>query len=334
MVNAQRPLILQTENSSYLAKEVFDQLGGEADIADIKIERFANGEWYVEVPHIRGRRIYVFHSPVVTGSYSPDTFCVQAHLIDDAIRRTIQDGFITYVTPHLPYQRKDRQGQEEPRTPISSRRMMMSFFDPYYPLPTSMITFDMHNDAIAGQVPYHIDHLYASPVLLARFREREDIVFVSPDVGAAKRTRAVAKKHAPGTEIIIVDKRRPQRGAAEVVNLVGPSPAPEKTYVMYDDLCDRGGTIIGGSSALRKEGAVDIFAAFTHPVFSPDTDGVAAESKLRTLGTKVVTTNSIWRGEEYARENAGWLEIVSLGPLIADAISHIERGESVSDMFR
>ncbi len=329
MGNGLKPLLLATPDSEHLASEVQQLLGGRADYGSIRVEPFACGEWDVEVPHVRGRHVYVFHTPVIRGEYNPDGFYAQAALIDDAIRRSIQPGgSIIYVTPHLPYQRQERQ--DKPRKPISSRRMMNNFHDRDNPVSTNMVTFDMHSDAIMGQVPYPIEHLHASPLLLERFRGK-DVVFVAPDAGAAKATRKVAQLHASGTEIVLIDKRRPKANEAAVMNVVGAELVQGRVCIMFDDMCDTGGTLAGGAEALRRHGATDVYACFTHAVLSPS-KGSSAEDKLRKAGIKAVTTNSIWRGEKHAEENRDWLDVVSLGPTIAKAIPIIEEGGSLSEI--
>src|SRR3989344_6839289 len=319
-----RPLLLHTEDSAYLAQEVHDLLGAKkhADIDHFEDIYFPSGEYKPEAPHVRGRHVYIFHSPVIKGGnfpgYNPDSFYVHAAFLDDAVRRSILPGdcFIGHVAPHMPYQRQERQAQ--PRTPISTRRLMQLFYMPPH-VGTLLITFDMHADAIAGQADFQIDQLYASSLLLGDLKNRNDVVLVAPDVGAAKRVRHVSKKLFGHKKIVIIDKDRPADSEVEVAHVVGPELVKGNVAYMFDDMIDTGGTIVEGANALREAGATDVYAACTHPIFSVK-DGLEAEERLRKAKIKTVVTNTIYRDDGYLQRNKDWLTVVSVADKIARAI--------------
>jgi ribose-phosphate pyrophosphokinase len=151
----------------------------------------------------------------------------------------------------------------------------------------------------------------------------ENLVVVSPDVGGLVRARAIASKI--GSDLAIVDKRRPQAGVSEVMNIIGEVEG--KNCIIVDDMVDSGGTLCNAAEALIKKGAISVSAYITHGVLSGKAGEKIANSKLKNL----VITNSIEPSEiTKATKN---IKIINIADLIGEAIRNISLEKSVSTLF-
>ncbi len=169
-----------------------------------------------------------------------------------------------------------------------------------------------------------MDHLYASPALLPYLRKLdiEDLVVVGPDVGSIKLARAYAKRLG-NIEFAIVDKRRIDGGRVEVQNVIGN--VEHKNVILVDDMISTGGSISEAAQILSDKGARKIYISTTHPVLC----GPALERLDKAPVEQVVVTNTIpLNGKESSK-----IHVVSVAPLLAKAIDHIHRNESVSGLF-
>ena len=220
--------------------------------------------------------------------------------------------------PYYGYARKDRK--DEGRVPISAKvvanTLVVSGAD-------RLVTVDMHAAQIQGFYDIPVDHLYARPALLDAVEklEMEDPVVVTPDVGGSKMARAWAKKL--GTELAVVDKRRVSGSETVVENVIGDVNG--RNVLIIDDMISTGGSISEAARILRDSGAKQIVIAVTHPVFC----GPAVERLDNAPIDKILVTDTIPRGDVSPKN----LEVVSLAQLLAKAILHIHRAESVSSLF-
>jgi ribose-phosphate pyrophosphokinase len=149
---------------------------------------------------------------------------------------------------------------------------------------------------------------------------KDDLVIVSPDAGGAERSRAYAKK--VGVPMAMVDKRRPAPNISEVMNIVGD--VDKKTAVIVDDMIDTGGTLVKAAEALSKSGAKAVYACATHGVLS----GSAVEKIEGSVLKEVIITNSIaWNGQSKK------IKVLSVAPILGEAIKRIHQGDSVSSLF-
>jgi ribose-phosphate pyrophosphokinase len=224
---------------------------------------------------------------------------VDHHLMEllimmDALRRA-SAARITAVIPYYGYSRQDRKVQ--PRVPISQ---IQGFFN----------------------IP--VDHLFALPVLLQHFQEMDwnDGVVVAPDAGGVERARAFAKRL--DTSLAFIDKRREGPNDAKVMHIVGD--VKDRNVIIVDDMVDTAGTIVQAVTALREQGAQRIYASCTHPVLS----GQAIERIESSTLEEVVVTNTIPLDE---RRSSKKLTILSVAPLLGEAIDRIHRETSVSSLF-
>ena len=311
-MNRQLKLLTGTSNRS-LAEEVASYLG--VPISDMLVTRFSDGEVRVQINEsIRGADVYVFQSL----SHPSNQHIMELLLIVDALRRS-SAGRITAVIPYFAYARQDRQ--DKPRTPISSRVLA----DIISVVGTErVVTVDLHSPQIQGFFSIPVDHLSAMPVLYDYLRKNvilEDPVVVSPDAGGVERARQLANKLGCG--IAIIYKRRPEPNRAKILDVVGTIEG--KDAIIMDDLIDTAGTMVSASEMLMSRGARKVIACATHGVLS----GPAIERLTNSPIEQVILTNTI----PLEDKSFGKLRVVSIAPLIAEAIKRIHEEESVSSLF-
>lgn len=296
-----------------LAQEIAEYLGMPLGVAEVS--QFSDGEVYVQInENVRGADVFVIQptSPPV------DHHLMELLIMIDALRRASAHR-ITAVIPYFGYARQDRKVQ--PRVPISSKLVadLIAVSGA-----NRVLTMDLHAGQIQGFFNIPVDHLYAAPVVLRYFQEREwdEGVVVAPDAGGVERARAFAKRL--GTSLAFIDKRREGPNDAKVMRIVGEVKG--RDVIIVDDIIDTAGTITQGVTALREEGARRIYASCTHPVLS----GPAIERIESSDLEEVVVTNTIPLDE---RRSSKKLTLLSVAPLLGEAIDRIHRETSVSSLF-
>jgi len=309
-----RPLKLLTGTSNReLAEEVARYLG--VSISDMLVTQFSDGEVRVRINEsIRGADVYVFQSL----SYPANQHIMELLLIVDALKRS-SAGRITTVIPYFAYARQDRQ--DKPRTPISARLLA----DLVTVAGTQrVVTMDLHSPQIQGFFDIPVDHLSAMPVIYDYMKRNlilENPVVVSPDAGGVERARQLANRLGCG--IAIIYKRRPEPNKAEVLDVVGDIEGKEA--IIVDDLIDTAGTMVAAANMLINRGARRVLACATHGVFS----GPAVERLTNSPIEQVIITNTIPMGDKMFAK----LRVVSVAPLLGEAIKRIHEEESVSSLF-
>jgi len=227
---------------------------------------------------------------------------------------------VTAVIPYFGYQRQDRKDQ--PRVPISAKLVA----DLVSTAGTDrVLCIDLHAGQLQGFFNIPVDNLFATPVLLDAIRARYQgpLTIVSPDAGGVERSRAYAKRL--GAQLAMVDKRREGPNVSEVMNIVGDVSG--RTCVIVDDIVDTAGTLTQAANALRREGAVRVTGAVTHPVLSGPAIKRIEESALEEL----VVTDTIQLRDDALECRR--LHPVSIAPLLGEAIRRINNEESVSSLF-
>jgi ribose-phosphate pyrophosphokinase len=308
-------LKLFTGNSNPdLATQVAAYLGRELGRAEVGT--FSDGEVHVEIcENVRGTDCFVLQST----SAPANTHLMELLIMIDALRRSSARR-ITAVIPYYGYARQDRK--VAPRVPISAKLVA----DLVSTAGTDrVLCIDLHAGQLQGFFNIPVDNLFATPVLLDAIRSRYQgpLTIVSPDAGGVERSRAYAKRL--GAQLAMVDKRREGPNVSEVMNIVGDVQG--RTCVIVDDIVDTAGTLTQAAHALRREGAVRVTAAVTHPVLSGPAIKRIEESALEEL----VVTDTIQLRDD-ARE-CRKLRPVSIAPLLGEAIRRINNEESVSSLF-
>lgn len=317
MVESFSDIVLISGNSNKaLSQEIADNLAIPLCSADIG--RFSDGEISVSIGEtIRGCDVYVIQSTCCPVNDS----LMELLIIIDALKRA-SAGRINAVIPYYGYGRQDRKAKA--RTPITARLVADM-------LETAgadrVVSLDLHADQIQGFFNVPFDRLLARPIIADYLLEQnvgimDNLVVVSPDVGSVKRSRKLAE--TLNVPLAIIDKRRPKDNVSEVMNVIGEVKG--KKVVMYDDMIDTGGTIVGAAKALEQLGAKRIIAAATHPVLS----GPAIERIENSPIARMIVTNTIPLPAEKRIEK---MHTLSVAPLIAKAIKRIHEGKSISSIF-
>jgi ribose-phosphate pyrophosphokinase len=305
-------LLLAGTANRPLAEEMALQLG--QPLCAVTIRRFADGEIFVKIDeNVRGRDVFI-----IQPTNPPAENYVELLLLIDAARRA-SAARVTAVLPYFGYARQDRKDQ--PRVAISAKLMANLVT---HAGTDRVLGMDFHSHQVQGFFDIPVDHLYAAPVFVNHFRQKElhDPVVVAPDVGSAKMARGFAKRL--NASLAIIDKRRPSANVAEVVNVVGE--VADKDCLIPDDMIDTAGTITEASRALKKLGARRVFAFATHALLS----GPAVERLRESPIDEVTVTNTIRLPEERKFEK---LKILSIAGLMAKAIGYEHSNQSVSSLF-
>jgi ribose-phosphate pyrophosphokinase len=286
-------------------------------LAKAVVRRFADMEIFVEIlENVRGEDVFVVQST----SFPANDHLMELLIMIDALRRASARR-ITAVMPYYGYARQDRK--PGPRTPISAKLVANLITRAGA---DRVLTLDLHAGQIQGFFDIPTDNLYAAPVMVRDIKERYDLkntMVVSPDVGGVVRARAVAKRI--DALLAIVDKRRERPGESEVMNIIGDVRG--KSCILVDDIVDSGGTLCNAADALMDQGATDVAAYITHGVLSGGAVARISSSRLKEL----VITDSIQPTE--AIRAARNIRVVSIAPLIGEAIGRTSKEESVSSLF-
>lgn len=309
------PLKLFTGNAHpALAKEIAGVL--KTPVGQASVGRFPDGEVEVKITeNVRGADCFIIQPT----SYPANDNLMELLLMVDALRRA-SAWRITAVMPYFGYGRQDRKA--EPRVPISAKLVSniirAAGID-------RVLTMDLHAGQIQGFFDIPVDHLYANPVLVGYFKKKkipsEQLVVVSPDAGGVERARAFAKRLESG--LAIIDKRRISPREANVMHVVGDVKG--KVALIIDDLVDTGGTLVKAAQALSDSGATRVLAAAAHGVLA----GPAIERLNASPVEELVITNSIPLNHKDARK----IQVLSVAPLLAEAIQRIHVERSISEMF-
>lgn len=285
-------------------------------LLDTMVSTFGDGEIMVQInENIRGADVFVIQptcNPV-------NNNLMELLLIIDALKRASARR-ITAVIPYYGYARQDRKVQ--PRVPISSKLVadLLTAAGTH-----RVLTIDLHAGQIQGFFNIPVDHLYAAPVLLDYFKKKCDknTVVVSPDAGGVERARAFAKRL--NASLAIVDKRREMANVSKVMNVIGDVRG--KKAVILDDMIDTAGTTTQAAQALVDNGAESVIAACTHGVLS----GPAIDRINSSVLEEVVVTDTIPMNDKVSRCNK--LTVLSIAPLLAEAIKRIHEESTVSSLF-
>lgn len=296
-----------------LSQEIALYLG--ASLGEAKIGRFNNGEIQVIIEEsVRGKEVFVLQST----SQPVNENLMELLIMVDAFKRASAKN-ITAVIPYYAYARQDRKTRG--REPISAKLVANLLCTAGV---TRVVTMDLHAGQIQGFFDIPVDHLLGVPLLADYIRAKKltDIVVVSPDLGGVTRARSLADRL--GSDIAIIEKRRPKPGVAEVMNLIGDIEG--KTAVIIDDMVDTAGSLTEGAAALAKFGAKEVYACCTHAVLTEPAITRIDKSVIKEL----VVTNTIPLTPD---KHSDKIQVVSVAPILGEAILRIYNEKSVSQLF-
>ena len=307
--------LLTGNSNKNLSKKISKYL--KSKLVNSSIRKFADGEIYIEInENIRGNSIFLIQS---ISSPANDNL-MELLLCIDALKRSSAKN-ITAVIPYFGYSRQDRK--IAPRTSISAKLVSNLITKAGA---DRVVTVDLHAGQIQGFFDIPVDNLFATPIFARHIKKnlkRSNFICVAPDIGGTERARALGKILDCG--IAIVDKRRPAPGKSQVMNVVGY--VKDKTCIIVDDIVDSAGTLCNAAKAIKNKGAKEIAAYITHGVFSGESMVKISKSPIKRL----VVTDSIEPMQTI--KNSAKINILSVAPLLSDAINRISNEKSVSVLF-
>jgi len=312
--------IFSGEANLKLAQDIAAYLG--VSLRPMHYHHFPDGESKIRYGEsIRGERIFIIQSL----SPNPDNSLMQLLMMIDAAKRAGAE-YLNIVIPYLCYMRQD--GKEHPREPISARLVADLIHAAAGTIPYHVVTVEMHAKQQEGYFQ-SITPLYARLGKIDYFKNIlpvENLVVVAPDANAAKQARAFAQRIG-NCPLAVIDKRRPQESKAEVVNVIGDVSG--RTALLVDDMVDTGGTLCEAIEAILAAGAKKAYAFCAHGVLS----GSAVERISNSKIEKLFITDTIYHRPEKFQGACGQIEIISIAPLLGEAIRIISAKGSVSSLF-
>jgi ribose-phosphate pyrophosphokinase len=306
--------ILSGNSNIQLAQAICKGL--DISLGKANVKKFSDGEIQVEIEdNVRGMDVFVVQSTCTPVNRS----LMELLIMMDAIKRASAER-ITAVIPYYGYARQDRK--VAPRVPITAKLVADLITTAGA---NRILTVDLHAGQIQGFFNIPVDHLYSAPVMVEFIKEKytDNLVIVSPDAGGVERARAFAKRL--GSNLAIIDKRRPQPNESNIMNIIGDIEG--KTALLLDDMVDTAGTLSQSANALIEKGATKVVACCTHPVLS----GQAVEKINQSALQDLVVTDTIPLTKE--AQSCSKIVVLSVAELLGEAIKRIHSNDSVSSLF-
>ena len=308
-------LIFSGNANRKLAADICKYL--KVKLGNAEVDTFSDGEIRVKInENVRGQDVFV----VQPTSYPSNDHLMELLIMMDALRRASAQR-ITAVLPYFAYARQDRKDQ--PRVPITAKLvaniLAVAGAD-------RVLTIDLHAGQIQGFFDIPLDHLFAFKIFsdyIKKLKLDSKLVVVSPDVGGIKTARAYAKYLK--CSLAIVDKRRVNDKKAEVMHIMGNVKG--KHAVIVDDMVATAGSLVEAVEAIKADGAKDVYATITHPVLC----GPALDRIRKSALKELIVTDTIPLGE---KKLSGKIKILSIAPLLGEAIKRIHGEKSISVLFR
>ncbi len=298
-----------------LAQSVCEYL--DIPLGQAEVFKFANDNTFVQIrENIRQRDVFIIQPTC----YPVNDNLMELLIMIDAFKRA-SAGRITAVVPYYGYGRTDKKDQ--PRVPITARLVA--------DLLTAagadrLLTVDLHAGQIQGFFNIPVDELTTLPLMGQHFADKElqDLVVVAVDIGISKKARDMAERL--GAPLAIIEKRRTGNDDKnETMNVIGDVAG--KIALTFDDEIDTGGTIVNAAKVLSEQGVKEVYACVTHPVLSRNAAELMANSEFK----EVVVTDTIPMSAE---KRNGKFTVLSVAPLLGEAIYRIHKGQSVGDLFK
>ncbi len=306
-------------HSKALALKVCRHMG--IPLGDARTHVFPDGELLVKLEEdVRGRDCFVISS---TSAPVNDNL-MELLIFTDCLRRASASR-VTLVIPYYGYARQDRKS--EGRTPITAKLIANMITAGGA---DRVLTIDLHAAQIQGFFDIPVDHLSATEVFLDYFEtirgELGDLCLVSPDVGNVKVAEGLAQELGGG--LAIINKRRVSGEEIKAGNLIGDVEG--RSVLMFDDMISTGGTVCKAAELVMGHGAREVHVAATHAVLA----GLGAQRLAQAPVSSVIVSDTIPLSDEKKRVLEDKLVVLSVGPLLGDAIRRIHENRSVSAIFR
>ncbi len=296
-----------------LTQGIADYLG--THLGNVNVTRFPDGEVHAQFgEHIRTADVFIIQPTCVPVNEN----LMELLIMIDAAKRS-SAARITAVLPFYGYARQDRK--DRPRVPITAKLvanlLTVAGAD-------RILSVDLHSQQIQGFFDIPGDHLYARPVLVPEIKKitgGKDLVVVAPDSGSAKMGMYYGDLLHAG--FAVVAKRRLSGDSVESSHLVGDVEG--KTCIITDDMTSTCGTLVAAAEILKKHGAGKIYAAVTHCMLND----VGKKRLLESPIEQLITTDSIPQEDESSEK----VKVVSIAPILGEAIKRIHNGKSLSTLF-
>ena len=309
-----RVLIFSGRANVELSEDICKYMG--IKLGRTVIKDFSDEEIYVRIEeNVRGGDVFIIQPTCYPGNKN----LMELLIMIDALKRASARR-ITSVIPYYGYARQDRKS--EPRVPITSKLVA----DLLVTAGTDrVLTVDLHAGQIQGFFNIPVDHLFSMKVFIPYLQSLalKDMIVISPDAGGVERARAFAKRL--GVSLAIIDKRREAANEAKAMNIIGD--VVDKVCFVVDDMIDTAGTLVEGTAALLEAGAREVHACCSHAVLSGPAIDRISKSEIQSI----VATNTIPVRD--AMRNHPKIKILSVAPLLGEAILRINRETSVSSLF-
>lgn len=310
----QKMFVFSGTSNIEMAQEIATHM--KMPLGNVSITRFPDGETMVQYEeNIRGGDVYIVQSTCPPANET----LMELLIMLDAARRA-SAARVTAVIPFFGYARQDRK--DRPRVPITAKLVAN--------LLTAagadrILTMDLHATQIQGFFDIPVDHLYASPVLVPYLKKKlnKNSVVVAPDAGSVKLAHAYGDMLDTG--LAVVSKRRIDADSVESSHLVGDVEG--RTCLITDDMTSTCGTLVGAAKLLKKFGAAKVYAAVSHSLLIE----AGAKRLMESDIDELITTNSI---PSLTAEPCKKVKVLSIAPMLAEAINRIHNSESVSSLFR
>jgi ribose-phosphate pyrophosphokinase len=316
----QKPLLFCGTSNPGLAAEIAQRM--ETRVGNALVDKFRNEECRIEIKeNVRGAEVFVLQSLCKSpGGNTVNDSIMELLLMIDALRRA-SAGRITAVVPYYGYAKQDKKTKG--REPISAK-LVANMIETAGA--KRLVTLDLHAAQIQGFFDLPVDNLEAAPTLGSYLKkvglDGGNVVVVSPDAGGVPRVEKMAKRLR--STLAIVFKRRPEPDVSEVTEIVGDVRG--KVAVVIDDMISTGGTLAKAAEALIARGATKVYCCATHGIFAGDAINVLNDSPIE----KVVVTNTIPHDPASLGPK---FEVLSIAPILSDAIKRITANRSVSELF-
>ncbi len=323
MPTSNEPKLIAGNANLTLARAVARRMslhrGMNVGLVDARVERFNDGEIFVEVfENVRGEDMYVIQP---TSRPANDNL-MELLIISDALRRS-SAARITAVIPYFGYARQDRRTKS--RTPISAKLVANMLTEAGV---ERVLTMDLHAAQIQGFFDIPVDNLYAAPIFALDIQHHfkavlDQVTIISPDVGGVARARELAQRI--GAPLAIVDKRREKAGEVAEMTVIGD--VEDRICIVVDDIVDTAGTLCKAADVIMEAGAQEVHSYITHGVLSGPAIERVSKSAMKTL----VITDTI--EPTPAIEAAANIRIVPTAPMFAQAILNTWNGTSISSLL-
>jgi ribose-phosphate pyrophosphokinase len=301
-----------------LADNIAKSLG--VPLGNLNLGNFPDGESSVRIDEdVRGRDVFIVQPtcPPVNENL------MELLIILDAFKRA-SPARVTVVIPYFGYARQDRK--DTGRVPISAKLVA----DLLNAAGTDrVLCLDLHAAQIQGFFNIPVDHLYAVKEVTAHVRTwgipPDELVVLSTDEGNVKK--ALHYQRRLGGQIAVVDKRRASGEETRAAHLIG-APLDGKTVIVFDDMISTASSMVNAVEVARKNNAKKIYVCATHGILC----GPAVDRMREAPIEQIVITDSIPLSKD-KREKLPNIVVISVAPLMADAIKRIHEDQSISAIF-